>query len=143
MGEYEATSGGVGVISMLEDIASDFASMEAEAKADETTQQDKYDSSLTAMQVGNAEKKQDTEMKKARVETLTEKLEGKQADHDHNAKELEATEQYLSDLNPACVNGDSSYTERKAARTSEITALKQAQDILEKAFDDEVSEYQF
>jgi len=48
--------------------------------------------------------------------------------------ELEKTEQYLSDLKPACVDGDSSYGDRKAARTKEITALKQAQGILEGAF---------
>merc|ERR1719263_110610 len=34
---YQATEGGTGVIGMLEEIATDFAKMETEARADETT----------------------------------------------------------------------------------------------------------
>merc|ERR1719230_189780 len=37
----------------------------------------------------------------------------------------------MKDLQPACVNGDSTYEDRKAARSKEIDALKEAQDILE------------
>jgi len=55
------------------------------------------------------------------------------------AGELEKTEQYLTDLKPACVNGDSSYEDRKAARTKEIGALQKAQVILEDAFKEKPS----
>jgi hypothetical protein len=48
--------------------------------------------------------------------------------------ELEKTEQYLEDLKPACVDGDSSYEDRKAARAKEIEALKKAQVTLQDAF---------
>lgn len=34
------------------------------------------------------------------------------------------------DLSPACLEGDSTYEDRKAARASEIEALKEAQVIL-------------
>ena len=44
------------------------------------------------------------------------------------------------DLQHACVDGDSTYEDRKAARTKEIEALKEAQDILEKAFDEPAGE---
>jgi len=46
------------------------------------------------------------------------------------------TNQYLTDLKPACVNtdGGASYTDRKAARAKEITALKTAQVTLQDAF---------
>merc|ERR1740138_1657940 len=47
------------------------------------------------------------------------------------ASELEKTEQYLKDLEPACVSGDSSYEKRKEARDKEIEALKKAQDFLD------------
>merc|ERR1719321_2335408 len=136
--EYGSTDGGPAVIGMLENIASDFASMEAQAKADETSQQDAHDTWLTATQINIGELSKDTEMKKARKETQSAKLESKNADFSHNEKELEATNQYLTDLEPACVGKaeDSTYEDRKAARTAEIEALKQAQDILEHAFDE-------
>ena len=38
------------------------------------------------------------------------------------------------------MDGDSTYEDRKAARTKEIEALKEAQDILEKAFDEPAEE---
>ena len=34
--------------------------------------------------------------------------------------ELEKTDQYLEDLKPACMYGDSSYDDRKAARASAV-----------------------
>merc|ERR550537_1745171 len=131
--EYSSTDGGPAVIGMLENIASDFAAMEAQAKSDETSQQDAHDTWLTATQINIGELNQDTEMKKARKETQSAALEAKQKDFKNNEHELEATNQYLTDLEPACVGKaeDSTYEDRKAARTAEIEALKSAQDILE------------
>jgi chromosome segregation ATPase len=136
-GDYTGTEGGTGVIDLLTDVASDFASMEALARSDETTQQDSYDQSMTAMSIEKASKQKDSEMKEARKETLTTKLMGKTKDQDHNNKELDATNKYWENLQPACVHGDSTYTDRKAARTQEIEALKQAQTILQDAFAEE------
>lgn len=48
----------------------------------------------------------------------------------HTSDELEAVKQYQKDLKPACVDGDSTYEDRKKARTEEIDALKKAQVIL-------------
>ena len=50
------------------------------------------------------------------------------------ASNEDAVKQYLKDLEPACVSGDSSYEERKGARDDEIAGLKQAQGILKAAF---------
>merc|ERR1719387_3067765 len=127
---YTGTSGGTAVVDLLTQVATDFASMEAQAKSDETTQQDEHDQWLTATKVDKAAAEKDTEMKSAR------KLEGKMKDKDHNDKELEATEEYMVNLQPACVEGDSSYEERKAARTTEIEALKSAETILDEAFNE-------
>merc|ERR1719395_5428 len=135
-GAYKGTSGGSDVIGLLTDIAADFASMEAAARADETTQQNEYDEWLTTAQIDKAQKMKDSEMKEARKGRLSEKLEAKTADHSHVTKELEATVQYEKDLQHACVDGDSTYADRKAARTQEITALKEAQKILENAFNE-------
>jgi len=135
-GAYKGTSGGSDVIGLLTDIAADFASMEAGARADETTQQDEYDTWLTGAQIDKSQKEKDSEMKEARKGRLSEKLEAKTGDHSHVTKELEATVQYEKDLQHACVDGDSTYADRKAARTQEITALKEAQKILENAFNE-------
>jgi chromosome segregation ATPase len=135
--DYKGTDGGTGVIDLLTDVASDFASMEALARSDETTQTDTYDQSMTAMNIEKAGLQKDSEMKEARKETMSTKLMGKTRDQDHNDKELEATNKYWENLQPACVHGDSSYTDRKAARTQEIEALKQAQKILQDAFKEE------
>merc|ERR1719380_498036 len=135
-GAYKGTSGGSDVIGLLTDIAADFASMEAGARVDETTQQEEYDTWLTGAQIDKSQKQKDSEMKEARKGRLSEKLEAKTGDHSHVTKELEATVQYEKDLQHACVDGDSTYADRKAARTQEITALKEAQKILENAFNE-------
>jgi len=133
-GRYKGTSGGSGVIGLLEDVSADFAEMESQANSDETMQQNEFDEWLTAAQIDKAQKQKDTEMQSARKDRMEDKLESKTADHDHSSKELEATEQYWADLQKACVNGDSTYAERKAARTQETEALREAQKILEDAF---------
>merc|ERR1719424_2416637 len=56
---YTGTEGGAAVIGMLENIATDFATMEAAAKADETTQQEEYDTWLTGSQMDKAAKQKD------------------------------------------------------------------------------------
>jgi hypothetical protein len=137
---YKGSSEGAGVIGMLQEIAENFALMETNAKADETEQTDEYDKWMTDTKIAIAEKEQDTKMKEARKERQAEKLVSKTDDFKHNEKELEATVQYMADLQHACVDGDSTYEDRKAARTKEIEALKEAQDILEKAFDEPAEE---
>merc|ERR1719453_2404504 len=110
------------------------------AKADETEQSDEYEKWMTDTKIAISEKEKDTEMKEARMERQSEKLVSKTDDFNHNKKELEATVQYEADLQHACMDSDSTYEDRKAARTKEIEALKQAQDILEKAFDEPAEE---
>merc|ERR1719174_13702 len=133
---YAGTDSGSGVIGMLTNIATDFASMEAKARSDETSQQDNYDKEMTATNIDIAEKQSDSEQKTARKERMEEKLTNKNNDKTHNANELAATTKYETDLQKACVDGDSTYEERKAARTTEIEALQDAQKILESAFEE-------
>eukprot|EP00971_Amphidinium_carterae_P343541 6483328-Amphidinium_carterae.1 len=47
---------------------------------------------------------------------------------------LSQSNSFVQDLKPACVTGDSTYGDRKNARTQEITALKEVQGILQSAF---------
>jgi chromosome segregation ATPase len=134
---YTGTDSGSGVIGMLTNIATDFASMEAKAKSDETSQQDNYDTEMTATNIDIAEKQSDSQQKEARLGRMQEKLTGKTNDKEHNTNELRATNKYETDLQKACVDGDSTYEERKAARTQEIDALGDAQKILESAFEEQ------
>jgi chromosome segregation ATPase len=135
--EYTGTEGGAAVIGMLENCATDFAEMESKARADETKHQDAYDTFLTQAKMDNAARTKDTEMKEARKGRFSDKKSGKEDSLEHTTKELEGTKQYRKDLEHACEEGDSTYGARKDARTQEITALREAQGILDKAFAEE------
>jgi len=80
------------------------------------------------------ETKTDTQMKTTKRNSMQESMEGAAATLKHTSSELDAVEQYLKDLEPACGTGDSSYDDRKTARAEEIQALRRAQTILEEAF---------
>merc|ERR1719408_210367 len=114
--------------------------MEVTTTADEETAQKEYDKLVTEESVNKAEKEQlisDKNREKGRlndkISTWSEKLK-------HVVKELEAVEQYLKDLVPACGAAEEGeqnkqdYEDRKKARADEIEALRKAQTILEEAF---------
>merc|ERR1711967_121140 len=111
-----------GIVTILEKCNEDFATMEADTKAQEASDQDAYDSDMQEHDIEKAKRSKESEMKS------TEK------NRKHVSDEHEATVQYQKDLQPACVEGDSTYEDRKAARTDEIEALHNAQNILEEAF---------
>merc|ERR1719482_2682255 len=134
--KYTGTEGGAAVIGMLENCATDFAKMESQARADETAHQDEFDAFLTQATMDKAARTKDTEMKQSRKGRFEEKKSAKEEGYDHTTKELEGTQQYRSDLVHACEDGDSSYAERKDARTQEIEALREAEGILDKAFEE-------
>merc|ERR1719213_709724 len=73
-------------------------------------------------------------MKTQEKKRLQDKVEAMTKQRKQISDELEAVVQYLKDLRPACVEGDSTYEDRKAARAKEIDALRQAQQILADAF---------
>jgi len=129
-----------GVLDMMKTISADFAEMEATTRSDEETDQKTYDEMVTEESVNKAEKEQlivDKTREKAKlngkVKTWTDKLK-------HVVTELEAVEQYLKDLVPACGKAEEGeqnkqdYEDRKQARADEIEALRKAQTILEEAF---------
>merc|ERR1719343_968303 len=84
--------------------------------------------------VEKAERMKESEMKAAEQKRVLDKVAAHEKTLKHTSNELEMVEQYLKDLGPACLDGDSTYEARKAARQSEIEALKEAQVILEQAF---------
>merc|ERR1719380_245141 len=108
--------------------------MEAEAKVTDETDQKEYEKDMNAKKIEIDETNEDTKMKTSKKESVQESMESAAAQLKHTSAELDAVEQYLKDLEPACGTGDSSYDDRKKARADEIEALRRAQTILEEAF---------
>merc|ERR1719498_1222962 len=89
---------------------------------------------MKANAIEKAERTQEIKMKSAEKARRVDKIASLSGTKKNTEAELEKTEQYLKDLKPACVDGDSSYEDRKAARDDEITALKKAKQTLADAF---------
>merc|ERR1719152_278914 len=89
---------------------------------------------MKANEIEKAGRTQEVEMKTAEKARRVEKIASLSSQKKNTEGELEKTDQYLEDLKPACVDGDSSYEDRKAARTKEIEALQKSQQILADAF---------
>jgi hypothetical protein len=123
-----------GIISVLEGVLADFSKMEAETKSQEAQDQEEYDQSMSSHDIEKAERVQEAKMKTAEKARRADKIASLSSTQKDTEGELEKTQQYIADLQKACVNGDSSYTDRKAARTQEITALKKAQVTLQDSF---------
>merc|ERR1719375_2819780 len=118
-----------GIIAVMKEVAADFAAMEADTKAQEEHDQEMQDCSIE-----KARRSKEIEMKTQESKRLEDKVESLTKTKKHVSDELFEVNQYLKDLEPACVTGDSTYEDRKAARAKEIEALRQAQVILEDAF---------
>jgi len=132
-----------GIIAVLETVMSDFAKMEAETKSQEVSDQKEYDQSMSDNDIEMARRTQESEMKSNEKKRRSEKVVELESQKKDISAELEKTNQYLKDLKPACVSGDSSYTDRKAARAQEVEALKKAQIILLDAFKDKKASSSF
>jgi len=133
-GVTDPKSGADGVLALLDETMHKFSTQEADCKvADETDQKD-YEQDMANKKVEIDETNTDTQMKTSKKESVQESMETAAAQLKHTTSELDAVEQYLKDLEPACGTGDSSYDDRKKARADEIEALRRAQTILEDAF---------
>merc|ERR1712217_420925 len=84
--------------------------------------------------IDKARRDKEVEMKSLEKKGVSDRLAETTKTRKHVQDELEAVKQYLKDLEPACVTGDSTYDDRKAARQQEIDALHEAQAILTDAF---------
>merc|ERR1719359_914266 len=111
----DPTKKNTGIISILEAVLSDFEKMKAN-------------------EIEKAGREQEVEMKTNEKARRVDKIASLNSQKKNVEAELEKTEQYMKDLHPACIDGDSTYDDRKAARAKEIEALQKAQIILEDAF---------
>jgi len=123
-----------GVLTLLDGVMQKFSKMEADSKAADETDQKNYDNDMAAKKVELETTATDSEMKTSKKDSLQQKMETTQAQLKSTTAEHDAVHQYLKDLEPACGVGDSSYGDRKQARSDEITALRKAQGILTEAF---------
>jgi len=132
-----------GIISVLEKTSEDFSEMAADTKAQEASDQKTFDDDMQEHDIEKAKRSKEAEMKENEKKRLVEKLDAASKTHKHVSDEHEATQQYQRDLQPACVEGDSTYEDRKEARTNEVEALHRAQDILAEAFKNTPTESEF
>jgi len=123
-----------GILTVLEQVSTDFSEMEGQTRAQEQADQDAYDEDIKSCDIEKARRAKEAEMKTQEQGRVDAKVESQKKARKGVEKEIDAVKQYLVDLKPACVDGDSSYEERKAARDKEITALKEAKGILVTAF---------
>merc|ERR1719197_1158522 len=123
-----------GIITILEKTAEEFAQMEADTRAQEAMDQKAYEEDMKECTIEKARRTKESDMKTQEKKRLSDKIDALSKSKKNTEGELEATEQYLKDLQPACVSGDSSYEERKEARATEIEALQKVQGILTDAF---------
>lgn len=126
--------GSNGVLKLLEQVLADFSSMESNTLAQEESDQHAFEQDMKDCKIQKARLTKESEMKAADRKNVLERQRSLETTHKRVSNEREATLQYLHDLQPACVTGDSTYADRKTARSEEITALKAAQDHLHNAF---------
>jgi len=125
-----------GIITVLKETSASFASMEADTMAQEETDQRNYQEEMKETDIEKARRGKEAEMKEQEKKRLGDKITAMEKSHKHVSGELDAVKQYETDLAPACLDGDSTYEDRKGARTQEIDSLKEAQGILAKAFEE-------
>merc|ERR1719335_1866530 len=123
-----------GIITVLETVLSDFEKMEADTKAQEEVDQKEFEETMKSNKIEKAGRTQEVDMKTAEKARRVDKITSLEGQKKNTTAELEKTDQYLEDLQKPCVEGDSSYEDRKAARSKEIKALKDAKATLADAF---------
>jgi len=133
-GVVNPKSGADGVLTLLDETLQKFVRMQAEARVQDETDQKDYLQDMSAKKVEIDETRTDTQMKNTKMNSMQESMEAAQSTLKHTSSELDAIDQYLKDLEPACGSGDSSYDDRKTSRADEIQALRKAQTILKEAF---------
>jgi len=125
-----------GIIAVLKKVSANFAAMEAQTKAQEESDQKLFEDDMKLNDIEKARRTKESEVKVQEKKRLVEKISSLTASRKHVSDEKEAVEQYFKDLQHACVDGDSTYEDRKAA-AKEIEALKEAQTILASAFEED------
>jgi len=136
-GVTDPTAAASGVIAVLQKTNEDFARMEADTIAQEASDHHFYEEEVKDGAIEKATRLKEAEVKGAEKKRQVDKTATLSAEKKHVEEEHEVTTQYLADLQKACVEGGSTYDDRRAARQKEIDALHEAKDMLKAAFEPE------
>jgi len=130
-GPYQGMqSESTGVLGMMEVIESDFARLEADTEAGESSSQKEYDDMTTKSSQDKAVKNKSIEHKEGNKQDQEQELTLKKSDLEGTQKELDAALAYFDKLKPSCVDAGVSFEDRVARRKEEVESLQEALKIL-------------
>merc|ERR1719293_471500 len=119
-----------GVLGLLEVIASDFASLEANTKASEATAAESFERFMVESRKSKAAKTRKVELNEADRGSTDAKVQEETADLKSTQDQLLAADRYYDRLVPQCIDQGMTWEQRVAARQAEIDSLKHALKIL-------------
>jgi len=119
-----------GVVGMLEVIESDFARLEADTSAGESSAQKQYDDYMAESAQNKAIKEKTIEHKEEKKQDQEQQLTLDKSDLEGSQKELNAALAYFEKLKPSCVDAGVSFEDRVARRKEEVESLQEALKIL-------------
>jgi len=128
-----------GIVSVLEESSADFAQMEAETKAEEAEDQKTYQEDMSTHRTEKMKRDKEIEAKTEQKKETVDSVASMKKLKKNTKEEQEAAEKYEKELQPACVEGDSTYEDRKEAREKEIEGLREAAEKLKAAFEEDGS----
>merc|ERR1712113_1347596 len=96
-----------GVIVVLKETAAKFATMEAQTRAQEAEDQKAFEEQMKVSAIDKAQRQKEADMKEQEKKRVSGKVSSMQDAKKHITSELEAVNQYLKDLAPACLDADS------------------------------------
>jgi len=135
-GANSKTNQPAGILAILKNVAADFVRMEGETEGQEVVDQKEFAKDMSENKIEKVRRSKEVEMKTAEKASRVGRTSTLASEQKASETALAKTKQYETDLQGACVttgSGDS-YTKRKAARTKEITAVKNSQKVLADAF---------
>mmetsp|Transcript_77260 Transcript_77260/g.201101 ORF Transcript_77260/g.201101 Transcript_77260/m.201101 type:complete len:719 (+) Transcript_77260:39-2195(+) len=134
MPEYQGNPKASDILTLLSETAAEFAKMEADTRAQESTDEENFQEDMSTSKIDKARHAKESEMKGIEKKNVVDKIAMLEKSRKNVQKELDITDQYMKDLSPACVEGSSSYDDRKKDRQKEADALREAQGILTDAY---------
>jgi len=126
-----------GIVTVLEESSADFAKMEAETTAEEAEDQKQYQEDMSTHRIEKSKRDKEIEVKTEEKKSTVDNVAAMKKMLKTTKGEKNAAEKYEKELQPACVDGDSTYEERKEAREKEMEGLRTASDKLKDAFKDD------
>jgi outer membrane murein-binding lipoprotein Lpp len=122
---------GGGIIDMLEVILSDFARLESETSAAETTQADEYEKFMNESELDKAMKVNESGHKTNRKTDREGSLHTAEEERKAEQDQLDKANAYFDKLKPTCIDSGITYEDRVKGREAEIQSLTEALKILQ------------